>query len=70
MSFVHLRAHSEYSVVDGTLRIAEWVAAAAADGQGAVAVTDLSNVFGAVKLYTAARTWASFVGRPARCSSR
>ncbi len=55
MSFVHLRAHSEYSVVDGTLRIADWVRAAAADGQGAVAVTDLSNVFGAVKLYTAAR---------------
>ena len=55
MAFVHLRAHSEYSVVDGTLRIADWVAAAAADGQGAVAVTDLSNLFGAVKLYTAAR---------------
>ena len=55
MVFVHLRAHSEFSVVDGTLRIADWVAAAAADGQGAVAVTDLSNVFGAVKLYGAAR---------------
>ena len=55
MAFVHLRAHSEFSVVDGTLRIADWVAAAAADGQGAVAVTDLSNVFGAVKLYGAAR---------------
>jgi DNA polymerase-3 subunit alpha len=47
MSFVHLRAHSEYSVVDGTLRVADWVAAAATDGRGAVAVTDLSNVFGA-----------------------
>ncbi|MBK6862436.1 MAG: DNA polymerase III subunit alpha [Ideonella sp.] len=55
MAFIHLRAHTEYSVVDGTLRIADWVAAAAADGQGAVAITDLSNVFGAVKLYKAAR---------------
>ena len=55
MAFVHLRAHTEYSVVDGTLRVDDAVAAAAADGQGAFAVTDLSNVFGAVKFYTAAR---------------
>jgi DNA polymerase-3 subunit alpha len=55
MAFVHLRAHTEYSVVDGTLRIDDAVAAAAADGQGALAITDLSNLFGAVKFYGAAR---------------
>ena len=55
MAFVHLRAHTEYSVVDGTLRIDDAVAAAAADGQGALAITDLSNLFGAVKFYSAAR---------------
>jgi len=55
MAFVHLRAHTEYSVVDGTLRIDDAVAAAAADGQGALAITDISNLFGAVKFYTAAR---------------
>ena len=55
MAFVHLRTHTEYSVVDSTLRIDAMVAAAAADGQGAVAITDLSNLFGAVKLYVAAR---------------
>jgi DNA polymerase-3 subunit alpha len=55
MDFVHLRAHTEYSVVDGTLRIDDVVAAAAADGQGALAITDLSNLFGAVKFYGAAR---------------
>ena len=55
MAFVHLRAHTEFSVVDGTLRIDEAVAAAAADGQGALAITDLSNLFGAVKFYSAAR---------------
>src|SRR5881227_1360850 len=55
MAFVHLRAHTEFSVVDGTLRIDDAVAAAAADGQGALAITDLSNLFGAVKFYTAAR---------------
>ena len=55
MAFVHLRAHTEYSVVDGTLRIDDAVAAAAADGQGALAITDLSNLFGAIKFYSAAR---------------
>ncbi len=55
MAFVHLRAHTEYSVVDGTLRIDDAVAAAAADGQGALAISDVSNLFGAVKFYSAAR---------------
>ena len=56
MAFVHLRTHTEYSVVDSTLRIDAMVAAAAADGQGAIAITDLSNLFGALKLYRAARS--------------
>ena len=55
MSFIHLRTHTEFSVVDGTLRIDEAVHAAAADGQGALAVTDVSNLFGTVKFYSAAR---------------
>src|SRR5690606_1424711 len=54
--FVHLRLHTEFSVVDGTNRIDEVVASAAADGQGALAITDLSNLFGAVKFYKAARS--------------
>ncbi len=53
--FVHLRLHTEFSVVDGTNRIDEVVAAAAADGQPALAITDLNNLFGAVKFYKAAR---------------
>ncbi|MCZ2495388.1 DNA polymerase III subunit alpha [Xylophilus sp. Kf1] len=53
--FVHLRLHTEYSVVDGTNRIDEVVKAAAADGQPALAITDLSNLFGAVKFYKQAR---------------
>jgi DNA polymerase-3 subunit alpha len=55
MSFVHLRTHTEYSVVDGTLRIDAAVAAAAGDGQPACAITDLNNLFGAIKFYAAAR---------------
>ena len=55
MSFVHLRTHTEYSVVDGMLRIDAVAAAARADGQGALAITDLNNLFGAVKFYSACR---------------
>src|SRR5215831_4927309 len=54
-SFVHLRVHSEYSIVDGMLRIDDAVAAAARDRMPALALTDLANVFGLVKFYTAAR---------------
>ncbi len=53
--FVHLRLHTEYSVVDGTNRIDDIVKCAAADGQGALAITDLGNLFGAIKFYRQAR---------------
>src|SRR4051812_44206862 len=53
--FVHLRLHSEYSVVDGTVRIDDAVAAAADDGMPALALTDLANEFGLIKFYKAAR---------------
>jgi DNA polymerase III subunit alpha len=53
--FVHLRLHSEFSVVDGTVRVEAAAAAAAADGQGALALTDLTNLFGAIKFYKACR---------------
>ncbi len=53
--FVHLRLHTEFSVVDGTNRIDDVVAAAAADRQPALAITDLNNLFGAIKFYKAAR---------------
>ncbi len=54
--FVHLRLHSEYSITDGIARIDDAVAAAAADGMPALALTDLANVFGMVKFYRAARS--------------
>jgi DNA polymerase-3 subunit alpha len=54
--FVHLRLHTEFSVVDGTNRIDDTVKGrAAADGQPALAITDLNNLFGAIKFYKAAR---------------
>ncbi len=53
--FVHLRLHSEYSIVDGAVRIDDAIAAAVKDQMGALALTDLSNVFGLVKFYQATR---------------
>jgi DNA polymerase-3 subunit alpha len=53
--FAHLRLHTEFSVVDGTTRIDDIVKAAAKDGQPAMAITDLSNLFGAVKFYKEGR---------------
>ncbi|MDD4913265.1 MAG: DNA polymerase III subunit alpha [Sideroxydans sp.] len=50
-SFIHLRLHSEYSIADGIVRLDEAVAAAKADAMPALALTDLSNVFGLVKFY-------------------
>ena len=53
--FVHLRQHTEFSVVDGTNRIPDTIAAAVQHGQPALAISDLSNLFGTVKFYKTAR---------------
>ena len=55
-SFIHLRCHSEYSIVDGTVRIDEYVERAAGDHMPALALNDLGNLFGAIKFYKAARS--------------
>ena len=70
MAFIHLRTHTEFSVVDGTLRIDDVVGAAAADEQGALAITDLSNLFGAVKFYSAARKKGVKPHHRRRCLAR
>ena len=53
-AFIHLRLHSEYSILDSTIRISEVVAKAVADQMPALALTDLSNLFGLVKFYQSA----------------
>lgn len=53
--FVHLRLHSEYSLIDGLVRIKPLVARAAELGMPAVALTDFSNFFALIKFYKAAR---------------
>ncbi len=53
-AFVHLRLHTEYSLVDGLVRIKPLAKAVAEKGMPAVAVTDQSNLFAMVKFYRAA----------------
>jgi DNA polymerase-3 subunit alpha len=53
--FVHLRMHSEFSLSDGIIRIDDAIARAVTQDMGALALTDISNLFGMIKFYTAAR---------------
>jgi len=50
-AFVHLHLHTEYSLVDSTVRIGPLMERCAADGMPAVALTDQNNLFGMVKFY-------------------
>ena len=52
--FVHLRLHTEYSIVDGLVRLKPLMSRVADMGMPAVAVTDYSNFYGLVKAYKSA----------------
>ena len=49
--FVHLHTHSHYSLLEALPKIPELVAAAKADGQEALALTDNGNLYGAIEFY-------------------
>ena len=53
--FIHLRLHTEYSVADGLVRVDEAVRCARESAMPALGLSDLSNTFGWVKFYRAAR---------------
>ena len=53
-SFVHLHLHTQYSLLDGAVRIRELMKKAKAFGMPAVAMTDHGNMFGAIEFYNAA----------------
>ncbi|MGB9429915.1 MAG: DNA polymerase III subunit alpha [Gammaproteobacteria bacterium] len=54
--FIHLRLHSEYSLVDSVIRVPELAQAVADMRMPAVALTDQGNLFALVKFYKAAET--------------
>lgn len=51
MDFVHLHVHTEYSLLDGAIRINELVKKVKENGMSAVAITDHGNMFGAINFY-------------------
>lgn len=54
-AFVHLRVHTDYSLVDGLVRVKGLVKQCVAQGMPAVGVTDDSNLFALIKFYSAAQ---------------
>ena len=52
--FVHLRLHTEYSLIDSVVRVEPLMEAVASAGMPAVALTDQNNLFAMVKFYRAA----------------
>lgn len=55
MSFVHLHTHTEYSLLDGSNKIKEYVARVKELGMEAAAITDHGAMFGVIDFYRAAR---------------
>jgi DNA polymerase-3 subunit alpha len=53
-NFVHLNCHTEYSIIDGILQIKPLIEQVIKFGMHSVAITDQSNLFGAIKFYKAA----------------
>ena len=53
-SFIHLHLHTEYSLIDGLIRIDKLVAKADELSMPAIAITDLSNLFATIKFYQTA----------------
>ena len=54
-NFIHLHLHSEYSLTDGTIRIEDLIKRSSELNFPAVALTDITNLFGLIKFYELAR---------------
>lgn len=53
--FVHLRLHTEYSLIDSVIRVPELMAFAASQGIPAIGMSDQGNLFALVKFYKEAQ---------------
>ena len=49
LSFVHLRTHSAYSLLEGAIKLDQIIKFAIADGAPAVGIADTNNLFGALE---------------------
>ena len=53
--FVHLHCHTEYSLLDGAIKVGDVCSRAVSYGQNAAAITDHGNLFGALDFYLTAK---------------
>ncbi|MFZ4440809.1 MAG: PHP domain-containing protein [Syntrophales bacterium] len=49
--FVHLHVHTDYSILDSTIRIDDLLEKATEFGMSAVAMTDTDNISGAIDFF-------------------
>ena len=56
MSFVHLHVHTEYSLLDGSNKIKEYVARVKELGMNSAAITDHGVMYGVIDFYRAAKS--------------
>ena len=54
--FVHLRMHSEFSLIDSMIRVKPLMKTLQAEQMPAIALTDQSNMCGMIKFYKAAQS--------------
>ena len=55
--FVHLHCHTEYSLLDGAIRLNDLCARAKDFGMPAAAITDHGNLYGAAYFYTTCKSY-------------
>lgn len=55
MSFVHLHNHTEFSILDGAIRVSDLINKASELNMPGIAITDHGNMFGAIQFYQEAR---------------
>ncbi len=55
-NFAHLHTHTQYSLLDGAIKIGDLVKTAKRYGMPAVAITDHGNMFGAIEFYLACKS--------------
>ena len=60
MSFTHLHVHTEYSLLDGSNKIKEYVARVKELGMNSAAITDHGVMFGCIDFYKEARAQGPF----------
>ena len=65
MSFAHLHVHTEYSLLDGSNKISEYVERVKALGMTACAITDHGAMYGCIDFYKAAKAAGEKPAKPA-----